>query len=186
MHHTSHSSRSFCLVLANARSVTAKQQAFVEHDAAGTFRAHNLEHVLEKQALCSAGRVFELCLRSLPLLGAKRRIHQHDIEKRRRADEELIVAGYFGERVAVPDVRLVDLVQQQVGERDRVGIVLLLPSEKGSVRQGFEILRDLDLVAHPAVRLGEKSAGTAAGIIHGLRRSSDRACAPSRGSLRVA
>ena len=79
-----------------------------------------VDDVLEEEHLGGAGLVGEIGLRVLAFLAAERRVHQHHVVQRRRALEQAAVGLRAGQRVAVPDVRLVDAVQDQVGQRDRV------------------------------------------------------------------
>jgi len=86
--------------------------------------------VLEEEDLGRARLVGEPRLRLLAFLPAKRRIHHHDIEQRGRALEETAVGLLPGQGVAMPQIRLVDPVQDQVREPDRVDQVLLLAAEE--------------------------------------------------------
>ncbi len=73
--------------------------------------------MLQEEHLRRAGLVGEAGLRLLALFAAEGRIGQHDIEELRGASVEQPAVGLAaGERVAVPDVRLVDAVQHEVGE----------------------------------------------------------------------
>ena len=80
----------------------------------------------------------------------------------------------------MPEVRLVDAVQHQVGERDGKDEVLLLAAEEGVVLQRVDVRaggRVAQLARDVLVGHGEKAAGAAAGIV-------DRVC-PASGWTRV-
>src|SRR5438045_1208993 len=81
---------------------------------AAASRFHALEDVLKEKHLGRAGLVVKLRLRLLAFLAAERRIHQQDIEELRRAFEQIAVNLLPGERVAVPDVRFVHAVQNEI------------------------------------------------------------------------
>ena len=71
------------------------------------------------------------------------------VEELRRFVEQRGVGGPFGQRVAVPEVRLVDAVEHEIGERDGEDEVLLLPAKEGVVLQGVDF-RGSGRLAHVA------------------------------------
>jgi hypothetical protein len=102
--------------------------------------------------------------------------------------EQRVVGGTFGQRVAVPQIGLVDAVQHQVGQRDREHQVFFFAAEEGVV---FELL---DVGAGGAlpncagdvlVGLGQEAAGAAARVVHRLPKLRLPPYAPSRGSPRA-
>ena len=108
---------------------------------------------------------------SLPFLAAERRVHQDHVEQRRSIGEEPVIHDLAGQRVAVPDVRPVDAVQDEVGERDRVDQVLLLPSPERLLAKLPQQLRGrvgAEPLAHMLECLGEEAAGAAAGVVDRL------------------
>ena len=113
--------------------VGAEQHAFVEDDAAAAARLEAVDDVLEEQHLGRAGLVGEPGLRFLALLAAERRVRQDHVVERRRVLEQAAVGLLPGQRVAVPDVRLVDAVEDQVGQGDGVDQVLLLAPVEGAL-----------------------------------------------------
>ena len=72
----------------------------------------------------------------------------------------------------MPDVRLVDAVQDQVGQRDRVDEVLLLAAVEGVLAQGpraaSAVASGAQARAHVLEGLGEEAAGAAAGVVDRL------------------
>ena len=112
------------------RFVVAEQDALVDDHAAPAARPQRVDHVLEEKHLGRAGLVGEVGLGLLALLATERRVHQHDIEGRRRPGEQPAIDLLAGQRVAVPDVRVVDAVQDQVRQRDRVDEIGFLAAEE--------------------------------------------------------
>lgn len=96
--------------------------------------------MLEEQDLRCAGLVREPPLGGFALLAAERGIREDDVERRRRVLEEPVVGGTAGQCVAVPQVRLVDSVEDEVGEGDRLDLIVLLAAEDGRCLQDHEIV----------------------------------------------
>ena len=124
-----------------------------------------------KRTCVALVRYGEVRLRRCALLPAEWRVGEHDIELRRGANEQPAVHLVLRQRVAVPDVRMVDAVENQVRQPDRVDQVLLLPAPERLVLQ----LRDrgagdsrAGLRLHVLSCLGQKSAGAAARVVHRL------------------
>ena len=108
----------------------------------------------------------------LALLAAEGRIHQDHVEQRRRIGEQPLVRHLVGQRVAVQDVRLVDVVEDEVGQGDGIDRVVLLPTVEGAALEGFELFRRRDLrvpgTGRVLVSLGKEAARTATGVVHRL------------------
>ena len=71
----------------------------------------------------------------------------------------------------MPEVRLVDVVENEVGEGDRVDQVVLLAAVEGTPPERLELLgcgRASQLPAHELVALGKEPAGAAARVVNGL------------------
>src|SRR2546428_1080975 len=98
--------------------IRAEKQAFVQDDAAAAAISEAADDVLEKQYLRGAGLVVKVCLGLLAFFPTKGWIGEDDIESLWRALEQPAVALPPGQRVAVPEVRLVDAVQDQVRQGD--------------------------------------------------------------------
>ena len=77
-----------------------------------------------------AGLVIVGRLRLFALFAAKGRIHQHHVKELRRSLEKTVVSRHAAETVAVPDTRLVNAVQDQIGQRDGINRVVLLAAVK--------------------------------------------------------
>src|SRR5207249_2770621 len=92
---------------------------------------HALENVLQEQDLGGVRLVIVRRLRLFALLAAEGRVHQHVIEKLRRAREQAGVGGITGQRIAVPDVRVVYAMEDEVGQGNGInGIVFLAAIER--------------------------------------------------------
>ncbi len=89
--------------------------------------------MLQEQHLGGAGFVGKAGLRFLAFFAAKGRIGEHDIKQGRRALKQAAVGFLPGERIAMPEVRLVNAVQHQVGQGDRVDQVFFFAPVKGAV-----------------------------------------------------
>ena len=128
--------------------------------------------MLEKQHLRRARFVRKPRLCLLAFLAAERRIHQHHVKQLRRVQEQPAVRLRAGQCVAMPDVRLVNVVQHQIGQRDGIDRVVLLSAVERAALEGLELFRRADLgVAGPGhvfEGLRQEAAGAAAGIVHRL------------------
>ena len=111
-------------------------------------------------------------------------IHQHHIEEVGRPLEQAAVGLVAGEGVAVPDVGLVDAVEDEVGQGDGVDQVLLLTPVEGGGAQLLQLAGGggpAQLLPHMLVGLGEEAAGAAARVVdrlaqlggHGLYHGAD-------------
>ena len=128
-------------VWTKAVSFGPEEDALVQHDAAPAARLQAVDHVLEEQDLRRPGLVGEAGLGLLAFLASERRVHQDHVEQRRRVSEEPAVRFLAGQDVPVPDVGLVDVVEDQVGERDRVDRVVLLAAVERAAPEGLEPVR---------------------------------------------
>ncbi|MEI2707320.1 MAG: hypothetical protein V9E89_19250 [Ilumatobacteraceae bacterium] len=115
--------------------VGPEQHAFVENDGAGALRSQLGKDVLDEQHLRRAGLEGKVLLRVLAFLSAEWRVGQDDIELLRRLVEQRAVGRPAREGVAMPEIGLVDPVQNEVGQRDRDDEVLLFATEEGVVLQ---------------------------------------------------
>ena len=73
----------------------------------------------------------------------------------------------------MPDVRLVNLVQHQVGQRNRVDQILFLAPVKGGVFERFDLIGCgffTQCGVHVFIRLSKKSACATTRIIDGLTK----------------
>ena len=87
--------------------------------------------------------------------------------------EKSAVGGSAGQRVAVPEIGLVNAVEHKVGQGNGEDKVFLFPSEKGIVFQPVEIgagWRIPQFAGQMFIGDGQKAAGAAAGIVDGLAR----------------
>ena len=107
------------------------------------------------------------------LFAAERRVHQDDVEQVGRALKQLAVDFVAAQRVAAPYVGVVYAVQNEVGERHGVDEVFLLaPVESG----GAERIQPLggggfaQAVLHMLIRLREKAARAACGVVNGFAK----------------
>ena len=57
-------------------------------------------------------------------------VHQNNIVKLRCPVKQTVIGSDAGQRIAVPDMRLVNAVQHQIGERDGINGVVFLASVK--------------------------------------------------------
>ena len=99
------------------------------------------EDVLKEQYLGRAGFVVKAGLSVLTFLATERRVGEDDIEQRGGALEQPAVAFLSGQGVAVPQVRLVDAVQHQIGQGDGVNQVFLFPAVEGAFLERGVVFR---------------------------------------------
>ena len=159
------------LGLAEGGLVGAEEDALVQDDAAAAGGLERLKDVLEEQHLGGAGTVVEVGLGFLAFLAAEGRVGEDDVEERGGADEEVAVGLGAGEGVAVPEVRLVDAVEDEVGEGDGVDDVVVLAAVEGSALEGVDLVGggvEAKAGAQVLEGLGEEAAGAAAGVVDGL------------------
>ena len=127
---------------------------------------------MQEQYLGSAGFVVEAGLSVRAFLAAEGWIGEDDIEQRRRALEQPRVGGLIGESVAVPEMRMVDAMQHQIGQRDGIDQVFLFPAVEGAFLQRGVVFRRraglIDSLFDVLVALGEEAASAATGIVHRL------------------
>lgn len=83
--------------------------------------------MLEVQHLGTACLVVKIGLGLLAFLSTKRRIGQDNIKHRRRTLKQPTIYLLAGQGVTVPEVGPVNIVKNQVGQRDWVNKVFLLP-----------------------------------------------------------
>ena len=95
---------------------------------------------------CFKGKIL---LGVLAFLAAKGRIREDHIECGRSSIKESAIGGSAGQRVAVPEIGLVNAVEHKVGKGDGYDEILLFPSEKGIV---FQIGPDPCLPGIPNLR----------------------------------
>ena len=89
--------------------------------------------MLKKQHLSGSRFISEPRLRFFPFFATERRIHQNDIMKYGGTLEETAISLSAGQCIAVPDVRLIDVVENQVRKPDGIDRVVLLTAVKGCV-----------------------------------------------------
>ena len=151
--------------------VGAEQQPLVQHDGAGAFRCQLAKDVLHEQHLGGAGFIGEVLLRILAFLAAKRRVGQDHVEGLGRLLEQRRVGGTSSQRVAMPQVGLVDAVQHQIGQRNREHQIFLFAAKEGVVLEGVDVGAGgalAQLAGNVLIGNGQKAAGTAAGVVHRL------------------
>jgi len=152
--------------------VRAEQQPLVKDDPAPAAVAQIPDDMLKEQHLRCAGLVIEVGLCFLSFLAAEGRVRQDHVESLRRALEQAAVGFLSRQGVAVPEVRLVDAVQHQVGQSDGKDEILFLPAPECPLLERFELVGRLDLFVvgsgHVLERLRQKAARAAAGIVNGL------------------
>ena len=145
--------------------------------------ASSAKNVLDKQHLGRTGLEGEVLLRVLAFLAAERRVGEDDVKLLRSLVEQRAIGRPARQRVAVPEIGLVDPVQHEVGQRDGNDEVLLLAPKEGVVLQGLKIGaegRSAQLAGNVLVGDGKKPARAAT---RGHRRSGqagDRPYAPWR------
>src|SRR5690606_31205675 len=105
----------------------------------GALRSQLGKDVLDEQHLRRAGLEGKVLLRVLAFLSAEWWVGQDDIELLRRLVEQRTVGCSAREGVAMPEIGLVDPVQNQVGQRDRDDEVFLFATEEGVMLQRVEI-----------------------------------------------
>src|SRR3989454_5296317 len=172
MQKRSHSSSSFRFIWTNAVSLvrnSTPSSSTMPHRPPG-FR---LSITCWRKSTCVAPVLYaNPGLGLLALLAAEGRIHQDHVEQRRRIGEQPLVRHLVGQRVAVQDVRLGGVVDDEVGQGDGIDRVVLLPTVEGAALEGFELLRRRDLrvpgTGRVLVSLGKEAARTATGVVHRL------------------
>ena len=95
--------------------------------------------MLEKQHLRRAGFVVKVGLGFLAFLPAEGRIGQDHIEGLRRALEQAAIGFPPGQRVAVPEVRLIDAVQDEIRQGDGIDEVLFLAPPERPLFKGLAL-----------------------------------------------
>ena len=115
----------------------------------------------------SGGLVGECPLGVWALLPPEWRVGQNHLEVARCTLEQLIVDGIASERVAVPNVRKIDPVENKVGKADGIGQIVLFASVERLLGEYLHIRgqQARGRVPHVLVCLREKATRSAAGIV---------------------
>ena len=109
--------------------------------------------MLKKQDLRSAGLIVEVGLGFLALFAAKGRIGQNHVESLRRALEKAPVNFLPCQRVAVPQVRLIDSMQDKIRQRVQFGQLNLCKPFCGLGPFDVIFLRNVLIYFDPATKV---------------------------------
>ena len=141
--------------------------------------------MLEKQHLSRSGLVSEARWRLFALLSPEWRIRKHHVELARCVLKQSAIGFVSGQRVAVPEIRLVDAVQHKVCQSNRKDEVLLFHRRRCgafsvsicsavAVSPSVAFMCSYDCARKPPVPRPRDRR-------YGLRRPRDQWPAPSRG-----
>ena len=147
--------------------VFAEEESVIKDDRAATVGGEFAEDVLNEEHLGAAGGVGVVFLCVLALLATERRIREDHVEELRRLVEKRAVGRAFGQSVAMPEVRLVDAVEHEVGERDRENEVFFLPAKECLVLERVDVRAGgglAEIAGDVLVGDRQESAGAAAGV----------------------
>src|SRR5262249_16486164 len=127
------------LGLDKGRFALSEQKAIVEDNRAVAARGQLTEKVLYEEYLCAPGREAIVLLRVLALFAAEGRIGQDHVERLRGLVKQGAVAGTAGQCVSVPEIWLVDAVQDEVRQSDGKRNIVFLPAEEGVVFEPIDV-----------------------------------------------